>query len=144
MSTRSSTARFRPGVLAVAPFAFAGLLVACGDDGGSGDDAAFCDRLEALEEANLGDEPDPAFSDDLQELADAAPEDLRDDIQVFIDFNDALVEAGDDPEAQLEAFGEIDEADFEAAGTALEEAAEECGVDTGSGSGSEAETETEE
>ena len=122
-----------------------------GDD--SGDDAgpaseeycAVADRFvsdESLANLDMTDPDDVAIGVALlEELRDAAPDDIQDDIQVIIDvFQEVAVaaaEAGDDPEAQAAISEEFQEeiAALDEATTVLTEfTLDECGIDiTGGG-----------
>ena len=102
----------------VALVAFGALLAAgCGDDGGNGDVAAFCDAADRIEQAEPFDHVDDrdAFDAELDEmeeaLADArsnAPSDIRDTVEeVAAGMEEVLaaLRGIDDPsdEAEVEA-----------------------------------------
>ncbi len=91
----------------------AGLVLvgaACGDGDGN-DVAAYC---ELVEELNQGDEPD---LDQLDDLTDLAPEEIRDDIQTVRDELEELGDAGGRPSAEAtEAIAKIVEFDQEHCG----------------------------
>ena len=73
------------GAIAVAAF----VVVGCGDDSGGGDVEAFC-RLSAESDEN---EAIPS-DEELDEIRDAAPGEIRDDVDVVIDAFQEI----DDPE----------------------------------------------
>lgn len=110
------------GALALVP-------AACGgDDDGGGSASGFCDLARDYDEEFADSEPSDAEAKDaLDRLADAAPDEISDDVQSVVDALDAIQEAGTDPE-RLAALEE------ELAGT--EEASarvetfldEECGI----------------
>lgn len=118
-------------MLAATAFA-ASLLSGCGGDGGGGTDS-YCDSLEAtqkdfedFESSDFSNFDD--FTDRVEELADDAPDEVKEDWKVLADafkaFVDALDEAGLEP-ADLEglASGEIPEGvDMEALTEAMTEA----------------------
>ena len=86
---------------AAALFALVALVVpltACGgdDDGGGGSVQAYCD----LSNAGDGREDFPS-DDELDEIADAAPDEIDDDIELVVD---RIKEANDDPESAEEVF----------------------------------------
>ena len=100
------------------------VLVACGDDDGGGDVAAFCDAVERVTNSDIfegEDDPDAfqaAISDMREAMNDAranAPSEISDDVEVVVSqteqFLDALSEIEDPAdEAQVEAaFAVLDE-----------------------------------
>jgi hypothetical protein len=109
----------------------ASLLSGCGNGGGSTD--SYCDTLESTQK-NFEDFESSDFSsfdeftDKVEELADEAPDEIKDDWKVLADafkaFVDALEKAGLEPE-DLEglASGELPEGvDMEALTEAMSEA----------------------
>lgn len=91
---------------------------ACGDGDGDGSDvAAYC---ELVEELNEGGEPD---LDQLDDLTDLAPEEIRDDIQTVRDELEELGDAGGRPSAEAtEAIAKIVEFDQEHCGDGVDQA----------------------
>lgn len=90
---------------------------ACGDDGGGeGDLEAYCERVKEFDDAEEDDFPS---EDELDDLRDDAPEEIRDDIDRLIDFfndNRDTLEEGDfsafeeaeDDEELAEAFENVE------------------------------------
>jgi hypothetical protein len=106
-------------LLALFPLALA--LGACGDDGG-GSTEAFCSALEDVE--NI-DEP---TVEELEEVADTAPGEISDDMEVLLDFLRAIEEDG------FEGVEDIDEDELDEAGQNVADFAdEECGIDLDAG-----------
>jgi hypothetical protein len=121
-----------------------GALAGCGDDGGSVE--SFCQTLAASEDLATTfqefDPSDPELALDqlrparitLGELHDEAPAEVRDDLQVEIDYVDALIEAleavepGDAAEAtlQVQAVTDAHPGVGEAAAALTTFAAQEC------------------
>jgi hypothetical protein len=101
-------------LLALLPLAFA--LGACGDDGGGGDEA-FCAAVEDVEGE------DTPTVEQLEEIADSAPSEIEDDVELLLDFLRAFEEGG------IEELEDFDEEELDDAGNAVAEFAEdECGV----------------
>jgi len=84
-------------LLALVPALF--VATACGDDGGGGSAADYCDRLEEAEA--LGTDPDPAEVIAVyRDLEDLAPDDVRDAVATVRVATEGLSQAdNDDPEA---------------------------------------------
>ena len=116
----------------------------CGSSGGGGSVEAFCERLAEFqaregEFQNAFEDPEQLDEavDAVDGIADAAPDEIRDDAKVvadgFRDLADAFSDIDpDDPDAALEAFEDVDEqlAEVEEASAAVEAyAAENCGLD---------------
>jgi hypothetical protein len=133
--------------LALATILFAGFAVACGDDddaaGGTTSPENFCAQAERLDEQFAAmDEDDPAVMQDAVAAMRgmSVPEEIREDWTVMTEGLEAIAEAfagidPEDPQAALEAMGEID--DLEAQFEGVDEASErveaylqdECGLD---------------
>jgi hypothetical protein len=122
------------------------------DDGGDGEASdEFCGMAETFAEEENLDELDFEDPDDveiavglLEEFRDAAPDDVAEDIDLLVEAFGAIVEVlndnPDDPEAQAEAFAELEEefADVEQATERVEEFTREaCGVDISGDSGTD-------
>ena len=135
------------------------LLTGCGEDGVGGGGADYCDQLKSakeeidkLDEGDLGNFED--LSDTIHDLADAAPDEIKDDWEILADgfdailqaFEDAGIDAEDleaiqkgevpqdvDMDALQEAFAELDELSGEEFQTASDNiskhAKDECDVD---------------
>lgn len=111
----------RRATAALALFPLAVMFGACGgDDSGDGDIAAFCDAAVDLEGSDV---PDP---DDVRAAVDAAPDEIRDDLEVVLDF---VEQFDDDPEALTD----LDPGDLEDLEDAVnrvgEFAEDECDID---------------
>jgi hypothetical protein len=110
---------------------FLATLLACGGD--DADPAAFCDRFEALNaRPDIEGDANPELSAALRDVARSAPGDARGALETVADFNDAVIAAGDDQDAQFELFGEFADR-LDEATTTLEQAAEDCGFELDSG-----------
>ena len=95
-------------------------VAACGDDNDEGDLATYC-RLSA----ELDQQEDLPSDDQLDEIRDAAPSEIRDEVDVVVD---SFKEANDDPENFEQVF---DDPDFEEAITEIEAFEDEnCTDDT--------------
>lgn len=108
------------GALAVVP-------LACGgdDDASAGD---FCDLSREFDEKFDTAEPtDAEATEALERLADAAPEEIEDDVRLIVDALDAVAEAGTDPEA-LAALEEEFAGTEEASSRVETYLDEECGI----------------
>ncbi len=132
--------------IAVAPLL---LLTACGDEGGEGSVEAFCETRAELDDADPFEGIDPesgdveeakaAFQeaiDQVDELVDAAPEEIADEVETARDglneINDAVQDAesiDEIGEAALSVGGEVaEDAGIEEAGERLEAFEQEnCG-----------------
>lgn len=112
---------------------------ACGgsSDGGSGGQAdgdGFCEQFVALEAASEsleGDNIDEASLDALRSLRAAAPDELRDDMIVFVDLFEKLADVDEnDPASAEAAFGLLFDPAVIAAGENLEAyGVSECGLE---------------
>lgn len=112
---------------------------ACGsssDDAGSGGSSGgdFCEQIVALEaaaEGIEGDNLDEAALDSLRSLRDAAPDEIRDDMVLFVDVFEQLAEVDEnDPESVEVAFGLLFDPAVIAAGENIEAyGVEKCGLE---------------
>ena len=120
-------------------------VAACGSSGGGGSVEAFCGLLRQFQEQegqfeNVLEDPEQLQRavDAVDELADAAPSEIRDDAQTVADGFGEIARAfsdvdADDPAAALEA---VQFADVEEASENLGEYAEEnCDLDLSEGEG---------
>jgi hypothetical protein len=122
------------------------LASACGGSsdgvsGGQADGDGFCEQIVALEaapESLEGDNIDDASLDALRSLRDAAPDELRDDMIVFIDVFEKLADIDEnDPASAEEAFALLFDPAVIAAGENLEAyGVSECGLPPSSGTDS--------
>ena len=71
-------------------------LAACGGDDGGGSVQAYCDLSKELD-----DQEEFPDDDQLDELFDAAPDEISDDIELLVD---KFREANDDPESAEQVF----------------------------------------
>lgn len=126
------------------------VAVSCGGDddsgGGGGDGAdveAFCERLRELdtgETVDINDDPEAAMAE-MRSLRDAAPNEIRDDLDTVIEVFEQVAEleaAETDGEPDEDAFGEVFELifdpDFVAASERLEQfGVDECGLEPSEG-----------
>lgn len=99
-------------------------LAACGSDGG-GDTAAFCDKNDEINsDMDSLDPTDPdgvkAILDALDEIEGDIPDDVKDEFATIKSAIEQLTELdASNPEAMLEALGDIDLEAVNAAGEAL-------------------------
>lgn len=110
------------------------LATAAGACGGDDDDSAsgadFCARAQSFQEEFGADE---SASDEeglaaFKELADIAPDEIKDEMNQLADFSERAIETGDDPDAQAELIEEA--AKLEEAGQKVTEYfQDECGID---------------
>jgi hypothetical protein len=110
------------------------LSTAAGACGGDDDDSAsggdFCERARSFQEEFGSDE---SASDEeglaaFNELADIAPDEIKDEMEQLADFSERAIEAGDDPDEQAKLIEEA--AKLEEPGQKVTEYfQEECGID---------------
>ncbi|MBK9180936.1 MAG: hypothetical protein IPM45_15470 [Acidimicrobiales bacterium] len=133
---------------ALALLALAALAVvpaACGDDGG-GATASFCDQLRGLQadDALGGDLTDAQVAEaavqQLDDLAEAAPAEVRDDVETLRDVIRLLADTDpSDPDAFAAAFTAILDPQVQQASDDLAVyASEECGIELDTGVSSDA------
>jgi len=121
---------------------------ACGgdddDDAGGGGGGDFCEQARALDEQDTEDISDEDSLEALRDIRDDAPDELQDELDLLIDIGELVVETGDDPEAQAEAFAELDQEELTTASANLTAyLEEECGIAEDSGDDVTEETTTE-
>lgn len=106
--------------------AFALLVAGCGDDEDGGDLAAYCDLT-----ASFDDQESFPSDDQLDEVEDVAPEEIRDDVETFAD---AIREVDEDDPAAASALFD-DEEVVTALGNIEQFEAENCDTDSDDGTG---------
>ncbi len=125
---------------------------ACGGDddddagggGGGGGGGDFCDQARALDEQDTEDISPEESLESLRDISDDAPDELQDEIDLLIELGELVVEAGDDPEAQAEAFADVDQEELTTASATLTAyLEEECGITEDDGDDVTEETTTE-
>jgi hypothetical protein len=101
-------------------------------------DSDFCKTARSYDE-EFGDEdvPDEEAVAALEDLADDAPEELQESMDLLVEFGYALVEAGDDDEAQTEVFNEFGERLMSQGDELTVYLEEVCGVDSSDDSSAE-------
>jgi len=113
--------------LAISALAFTLAIggAACGgDDDGGGSAASFCEQARVLSESEA-DPTDVEAIEQLRDATDAAPAEIRDDLEQLVD---ALEQFNDDPEAAEEIFADTEL--IEASENITQYLEDECGIDT--------------
>ena len=109
--------------VALAASALLALTVLAGCSGGGDNTAEFC---KAYEEGETGDWDNPSsMLGTMKKLVDNAPSDIKDDLKYMSDALSAMVDAGDDWEAAMEAMQDFDTDRLDAIGDALDAKVEE-------------------
>ncbi|MFT5530271.1 MAG: hypothetical protein ACI91O_000279 [Candidatus Poriferisodalaceae bacterium] len=122
-------------IRSIAGLFVAGLLAAsCGGSSDESSTAEFCEKITAVEAA--GDDSEDITQADLdviQDMADSAPGEIKDEVALMNNLFKDLFEAGDDEEKLLAIFTGSDSEAFDAAGEKLDAwEAENCEASTSS------------
>ncbi|MDR1825058.1 MAG: hypothetical protein LBR27_06980 [Bifidobacteriaceae bacterium] len=105
-------------------------LLSVGVLSGCGGSKSFCDVINDDQYDDLDYNDTDAAEKALKDLKAAAPSDLKDDIDVLLDYFDAVKDIDtDDYDALLEAMESFDSDKLDEASEALDEAVAECEAD---------------